>query len=55
MEKIQKLQSEYFKRRRLLLILDLISIFAIFYAIFIILSAGFFLDKFFNDREFRPG
>jgi len=49
MEKIQKLQSEYFKRRRLLLILDLISIFAIFYAIFIILSAGFFLDKFFND------
>ncbi|HMB45036.1 MAG TPA: hypothetical protein VKL21_04365 [Candidatus Methanoperedens sp.] len=49
MEKIQKLQSDYFKRRRLLLILDLISIFAIFYAIFIILSAGFFLDKFFND------
>lgn len=49
MEKIQKLQSEYFKRRQLLLILDLISIFAIFYAIFIILSAGFFLDKFFND------
>ena len=49
MGKIQKLQSEYFKRRRLLLILDLISIFAIFYAIFIILSAGFFLDKFFND------
>jgi hypothetical protein len=49
MEKIQKLQSEYFKRRQLLLILDLISIFTIFYAIFIILSAGFFLDKFFND------
>lgn len=29
--------------------MDLISIFSIFYAIFIILSAGFFLDKFFND------
>jgi hypothetical protein len=45
MEKIQKLQSDYFKRRRLLRILDLISIFSIFYAIFIILSVESFLDK----------
>ncbi len=49
MEKIQKLQSEYFKRCQLLLFLDIVSIFAIFYSIFIILSAGFFLDRFFND------
>src|SRR4030065_2827969 len=49
MEKIKKLQSEYFKRRQLLLILDFVTIFAIIYTIFIILSAGFFLDTFFND------
>jgi hypothetical protein len=47
LEKYLKIQSEYFKRRQLLLILDLISIFSIFYAIFIILHryVEFFLNK----------
>ncbi|MCX9085783.1 MAG: hypothetical protein OIN87_13400 [Candidatus Methanoperedens sp.] len=45
MEKILKLQSDYFKRRKLLLILDLISVFAILFAISIIIQAKFFLIK----------
>lgn len=44
MEKILKLQSDYFKRRQLLFILDLISIFAIFYAIFLIFQVEYFLE-----------
>jgi hypothetical protein len=35
LERLLKIQSDYFKRKQLLLILDLISIFGIFYAIFI--------------------
>ncbi|MCX9086474.1 MAG: hypothetical protein OIN90_02790, partial [Candidatus Methanoperedens sp.] len=45
MEKILKLQSDYFKRRQLLFILDLISIFAISYAIFIIISSESLLEN----------
>ncbi len=44
-EKFLKIQSEYFKRRRLLFILDLISIFSIFYALFIIFQVGYFLER----------
>jgi hypothetical protein len=44
MEKLLKLQSDYFKRRQLLFILDLISIFAIFYAI-LIFSIELFLKN----------
>jgi len=43
MEKILKLQSDYFRRRQLLFIFDLISIFAIFFAISIIFQAEYFL------------
>ncbi len=44
LEKYLKIQSEYFKRRKLLFIFDLISIFSIFYAIFVILQIGYFID-----------
>jgi len=43
MEKLLKLQSDYFRRRQLLFIFDLISIFAIFFAIFIIIPVEHFL------------
>jgi hypothetical protein len=49
MEKLLKLQSDYFKRRRLLFILDLISIFAVFYAILI-----FSIELFLKDSSFVP-
>jgi hypothetical protein len=45
MEKLLKLQSDYFRRRQYLFILDLISIFAIFFAISIIFSVEFFISK----------
>lgn len=45
LEKLLKIQSEFFKRMRLLFILDLLSIFSIFYALFIILQAEYFLRK----------
>ncbi len=45
LDKLLKIRSEYFKRMRLLFILDLIAIFSIFYAIFIILSVDKFLEK----------
>lgn len=45
MEKLLKLQSEFFKRMRLLFILDLLSIFSISYALFIILQVEYFLQK----------
>ena len=44
MEKLLKLQSDYFKRRQLLFILDLISIFAIFYAIFLVFQVEYFIQ-----------
>jgi hypothetical protein len=44
MEELQKIHSEYFRRRQFLFILDLISIFSIFYAIFIIFQVEFFLE-----------
>ncbi|MCZ7392634.1 MAG: hypothetical protein ABOK23_10960 [Candidatus Methanoperedens sp.] len=43
MDKLLKIQSDYFRRRQFLFILDLISVFSIFYAIFIIFSVDFFL------------
>lgn len=45
MEKLLKLQSDYFRRRQLLFIFDLISIFAIFFAISIIFHVEFFLNE----------
>src|SRR5659263_644727 len=45
MEKLLKLQADYFKRRRLLFILDLISIFAVFYAIFLVLQIEYFIQR----------
>lgn len=45
MEKLLKLQSDYFRRRQLLFIFDLISIFAIFSAISIIFQVKFFLRE----------
>src|SRR3990170_3610843 len=43
LEKYLKVQSEYFKRRKLLFIFDLISLFSIFYAISVILQLGYFI------------
>lgn len=45
MERLLKLQADYFKRRQLLFILDLISIFAISYALSIIFSVKYFLAE----------
>jgi hypothetical protein len=45
LEKLLKIQSEFFKRMRLLFILDLLSIFSISYALFIIFQAEYFLQK----------
>ncbi len=44
LEKLLKIQSEYLRRRQLLLILDLISIFSIFYASFLIFQMEYFLE-----------
>ena len=43
LEKYLKVQSEYFKRKKLLFIFDLISLFSIFYAISVILQLGYFI------------
>ncbi len=45
LEQLLKIQSEYFKRMQLLFVLDLISIFSIFYAIFVIFQVEYFLKK----------
>ncbi len=45
LDKLQKTKSGFLGRMRLLFILDLISIFSIFYAIFIIFKLEFFLGK----------
>ena len=45
LEKLQKRRSEYFGRMRLLFILDIVAIFSIFYAIFIIFNLEYFLNK----------
>ncbi len=45
LDKLLKIQSEYFRRRQVLLVLDLISIFSIFYAVFLIFQMEFFLEK----------
>lgn len=45
LEKLLKIQSEFFKRMRLLFILDLLSIFSISYALFIIFQAEYLLQK----------
>ncbi len=44
LDKYLKIQSEYFKRMQYLFILDLISIFSIFFAIFMMLRVDYFLD-----------
>ncbi len=43
--KLQKIRSGFFGRMKLLFVLDLISIFSIFYAIFIIFQLEYFLNK----------
>jgi hypothetical protein len=45
LEKLLKIQSDYFRRRQLFFILDLISIFCIFFAILIIFQVESFLTK----------
>jgi len=50
LDKLLKIQSEYFRRRQLLFILDLVSIFSIFYAIFIIVQ----FEHFLNNLHFDP-
>ena len=45
LDKLLKLRSEYFRRRKFLFILDMISIFSIFYAVFIILQVEYFLNR----------
>ncbi len=44
LDKLSKIRSGFFGRMRFLFILDLISIFSIFYAIFIIVSVEYFLE-----------
>ncbi len=44
LDKLLKIQSDYFRRRQFLFILDLISVFSIFYAISIIFSVEYFLE-----------
>lgn len=43
LDKLLKIQSDYFRRRQFLFILDLISVFSIFYAISIIFQVKYFL------------
>ncbi|MFZ3059162.1 MAG: hypothetical protein WA102_05415 [Candidatus Methanoperedens sp.] len=45
MDKLLKIQSDYFRRRQFLFILDLISVFSICYAIFYIFQVEYFLGK----------
>ncbi len=45
LQKLMKLRSEYSGRMRLLFIFDLIAIFSIFYAIFVIFNMEYFLSK----------
>ncbi len=43
--KLQKIKSGIFSRMRLLLILDIVAIFSIFYSVFIILNLEYFINK----------
>lgn len=43
LDKLLKIQSDYFRRRQFLFILDLISVFSIFYAISVIFQVKYFL------------
>ena len=45
LDKLSKIRSGFFGRMRFLFLLDLISIFSIFYAIFIIFQVEYFLNK----------
>ncbi len=45
LDKLLKIRSGFFRRMRFLFILDLISIFSIFYAIFIIFQLGYFIEN----------
>lgn len=45
MERLLKIRAGFFRRTRFLFLLDLISIFSIFYAIFIIFQVEYFLNK----------
>ncbi len=45
LQKLEKLRAEYSHRMRLLFIFDLIAVFSIFYAIFIIFNVEYFLNK----------
>lgn len=45
LDKLLKIQSDYFRRRQFLFILDLISVFSIFYAISLIFSVQYFLEN----------
>ncbi|MCZ7357120.1 MAG: hypothetical protein O8C66_05410 [Candidatus Methanoperedens sp.] len=45
LEKLQKIRSGFLSRMRFLFLLDLISVFSIFYAIFVIFQVEYFLNK----------
>ncbi|VVB94537.1 Uncharacterised protein [uncultured archaeon] len=45
LDKLSKIRSGFFARMRFLFLLDLISVFSIFYAIFIIFQVEYFLNK----------
>lgn len=45
LDKLLKIQSDYFRRMQFFFILDLISFFSIFYAMFIIFQVEYFLNK----------
>ena len=46
LDKLRKIRSGFLKSMRLLLILDLITFFSIFYTIFAIFNVEYFLNKF---------
>ncbi len=51
MERLFKIRSGFYGKMRLLFILDFITIFSIFYSMFIILNADFFLEKSYQNLQ----
>ncbi len=54
LDKLSKIRSDYFKRMQFLFIIDLISIFSIFFAIFTWLQVNIFLEHFSLFPSFIP-
>jgi len=54
MDEFHRLKLGFFRRMRLLFILDIVSIFSIVYAIFIILNVEYFLEKWLLNYELLP-